>query len=112
MLCHSTLLQPILSLSRPSSPGVSPSLSATEAHNNNIITEDDEQIAEAPADRSASSLPAHFPPRGENDPAPTVESQGFVLYLGSLVAWVVYLFWSLCKDEWLVSMGIEWFPSR
>ncbi|KAM0787847.1 hypothetical protein ACM66B_003900 [Microbotryomycetes sp. NB124-2] len=115
-----TLLQPILSLSRPSSPGVSPSLSAIDANaslNGHKPLGEGPSLSplttsEAPADRSASSLPAHFPPRGENDPAPTVESQGFVLYIGSLVAWIAFLVWSLFKDEWLTWMGIEWFPSR
>ncbi|KAK4048025.1 hypothetical protein OIV83_005059 [Microbotryomycetes sp. JL201] len=112
-----TLLQPILSLSRPSSPGVSPSLSAIDAAHSAVRSSMDADLsplntAEAPVDRSASSLPAHFPPRGAEDPAPTVESQGFVLYIGSLVAWIAFLVWSLCKDEWLVWLGIEWFPSR
>ncbi|ORY92781.1 PIG-P-domain-containing protein, partial [Leucosporidium creatinivorum] len=50
--------------------------------------------------------------RASSDPAPTVESQGFVLYLGSLVAWIIFLVWSLCTDDWLQWMGIEWYPSR
>ncbi|KAK4053231.1 hypothetical protein OIO90_004005 [Microbotryomycetes sp. JL221] len=126
-----TLLQPILSLSRPSSPGVSPSLSAVDATTSPVLTTksqshvdltqqlqhqqqqlQQQQQTQTPADRSASSLPAHFPPRGENDPAPTVESQGFVLYIGSLVAWFCFLIWSLLKDEWLMWLGIEWYPSR
>lgn len=97
---HRTLLQPILSLSRPSSPG--PPSPGSEPP----------PPTEEPADRSASSLPAHFPPRAESDPAPTVESQGFVLYVGSLMAYVMFLVWSLCPDEWLERLGIEWYPSR
>ena len=100
----STLLQPILALSRPASPSASPSTSSGTFGPVSSIEE--------PADRSASSLPAQFPPRASTDPAPTVESQGFVLYLGSLVAWTVFLIWGLCPDEWLEWMGIEWYPSR
>ncbi|KAL8277342.1 hypothetical protein RQP46_010295 [Phenoliferia psychrophenolica] len=46
------------------------------------------------------------------NPAPTVESQGFVLYISSLVAWVAFLVWGLCPDETLDWIGIEWYPSR
>lgn len=114
-----TLLQPLLvSLSRPSSRPASPSRSPPPgspivnrflpAINQDYLT----ASSSIPADRSSSSLPAHFPPRTSNDPGPTVESQGFVLYVGSLVAWFGYLVWSLCKDEWLEAMGIAWYPSR
>lgn len=66
----------------------------------------------SPNDRSSSSLPAHFPPRKSSDPGPTVESQGFVLYLGSLVAWIGFLIWGLGSDDWLEGIGIKWYPSR
>lgn len=96
---HRTLLHPLLSLSRPPSPAFSPPASPTPP-------------LSVSADRSASSLPAHFPPRTPSDPAPTVESQGFVLYLSSLVAWVAFLVWGLCPDDWLEAAGIEWYPAR
>ncbi|KPV75564.1 uncharacterized protein RHOBADRAFT_9432, partial [Rhodotorula graminis WP1] len=46
------------------------------------------------------------------DPAPTVESQGFVLYVGSLVAYVAYLVWAFLPEPWLEAIGIEWYPAR
>lgn len=41
-----------------------------------------------------------------------MESQGFVLYLSSLVAWIAFLVWGLCPDEVLEWMGVLWYPSR
>ncbi|KAL8277333.1 hypothetical protein RQP46_010286 [Phenoliferia psychrophenolica] len=93
-----TLLSPLLSLSRPPTPPASPPTAF--------------KFLPATVDRSASSLPAHFPPRTPSDPAPTVESQGFALYISSLVAWVAFLVWGLCPDETLDWIGIEWYPSR
>ncbi|BGP40040.1 hypothetical protein JCM10449v2_003998 [Rhodotorula kratochvilovae] len=69
-------------------------------------------FAALPLDRSASSLPAQFPPREPTDPAPTVESQGFVLYIGSLVAYIAYLVWAFLPEEWLEAIGIDWYPAR
>lgn len=108
------LLRPVLrSLSRPSSPALSlvaprsPAPSSPTKGSPGLPFPDAEL-----ADRSASSLPAQFPPREPTDPAPTVESQGFVLYIGSLVAYVAYLVWAFLPEEWLEAIGIEWYPAR
>ncbi|KAM0752892.1 PIG-P-domain-containing protein [Meredithblackwellia eburnea MCA 4105] len=106
-----TLLQPLLSLSRPPSPASTP----PQTHNQSPIlnaSSSSATLIEQPSDRSATSLPAHFPPRNARDPGPSVESQGFVLYLTSLFAWITFLVWGLCPDEWLEWMGIEWYPAR
>lgn len=61
------------------------------------------------------SLPiptTEFPPRSVNNPNPTVESQGFVLYLLSGLLYGMYLVWSLCPEELLSKLGIDWYPSR
>ncbi|GAA5962043.1 hypothetical protein JCM8115_002896 [Rhodotorula mucilaginosa] len=126
------LFRPVLrSLSRPASPSVSRSTSSLDllhrtrdnssssdslpsvpARGEKSGTEPATIITSAPIDRSSSSLPAQFPPREPTDPAPTVESQGFVLYIGSLVAYVMYLVWAFLPEQWLVAIGIEWYPSR
>ncbi|GAA5824054.1 hypothetical protein JCM11251_001502 [Rhodosporidiobolus azoricus] len=101
-----TLLRPVLaSLTRPSSPLASPGPSSPTSSSPFL------QSA-APAQPAASSLPAHFPPREATDPAPTVESQGFVLYIGSLVAFFAYLVWAVLPGYWLEAVGIEWYPSQ
>ncbi|GAA5989472.1 hypothetical protein JCM10908_000489 [Rhodotorula pacifica] len=110
------LFRPVLrSLSRPASPSISPthSRSPTSSHQRaNHPPRTTSSLTSAPIDRSSSSLPAQFPPREPTDPAPTVESQGFVLYIGSLVAYGVYLVWAFWPEKWLVAIGIEWYPSR
>ncbi|GEM07252.1 phosphatidylinositol N-acetylglucosaminyltransferase subunit P [Rhodotorula toruloides] len=109
------LLRPVLqSLSRPSSPALSPVVPGTPAPSSPTKTLATvlPLLSEPPADRSASSLPAQFPPREPTDPAPTVESQGFVLYIGSHVAYCAYLVWAFLPEPWLEAIGIEWYPSR
>ncbi|BGP32049.1 hypothetical protein JCM10296v2_003828 [Rhodotorula toruloides] len=109
------LLRPVLqSLSRPSSPALSPVVPGTPAPSSPTKSHSvtSPLLSEPPADRSASSLPAQFPPREPTDPAPTVESQGFVLYIGSHVAYFAYLVWAFLPEPWLEAIGIEWYPSR
>ncbi|GAA6015367.1 hypothetical protein JCM10207_008964 [Rhodosporidiobolus poonsookiae] len=113
-----TLLRPVLaSLSRPASPAASP-LNPSSPVTSHPSTPPRghasfPSLADAePADCSASSLPAHFPPREPTDPAPPVESQGFVLYVGSLVAYVAYLAWAFLPGAWLEGIGVGWYPSQ
>ncbi|GAA5918165.1 hypothetical protein JCM1841_005283 [Sporobolomyces salmonicolor] len=117
-----TLLRPVIqSLSRPGSPsqprsspptqpsalpGPSAPLSPTHADAPTLF------VDPPSPERSHTSLPAQFPPREPTDPAPTVESQGFVLYIGSLVAYVVFLVWAFVPEEWLEWTGVEWYPMR
>ncbi|GAA5977818.1 hypothetical protein JCM11641_006082 [Rhodosporidiobolus odoratus] len=104
-----TLLRPVFdSLSRPSSPARRlPESILSAAHPPTRTSADVE-----PATPSASSLPAHFPPREPTDPAPTVESQGFVLYVGSLVAYIIYILWAFLPGSWLEWAGVGWYPSQ
>ncbi|CAG8589437.1 5980_t:CDS:10 [Ambispora leptoticha] len=43
---------------------------------------------------------------------PTYEYYGFVLYLASFIAFVIYLLWAYLPDEALISLGITYYPSR
>ncbi|CAG8489892.1 16021_t:CDS:2 [Funneliformis mosseae] len=43
---------------------------------------------------------------------PTYEYYGFVLYLSSFIAFVIYLLWAYLPDEILISLGITYFPDR
>ncbi|GAA5992119.1 hypothetical protein JCM5350_007018 [Sporobolomyces pararoseus] len=99
------LFHPVFrSLSRPSSPAPRRTLESSP----NLLQ--DSSLSET--QRATSSLPSHFPPRNPTDPAPTVESQGFLLYISSLLLYVLYLFWSFLPDRYLEKAGIEWYPSR
>ncbi|GAA6027128.1 hypothetical protein JCM8097_002414 [Rhodosporidiobolus ruineniae] len=125
-----TLLRPVLqSLSRSSTPAASPlapsspvdspfagtpplSRPSPACQHPLLPSLPRDASAEPTADRSSTSLPAHFPPRAPTDPAPTVESQGFVLYIGSAVAYAAYLLWAFVPGAWLERAGIEWYPSQ
>ncbi|GAA6024773.1 hypothetical protein JCM8202_001255 [Rhodotorula sphaerocarpa] len=113
------LFRPVLkSLSRPATPAQSPlsgRSSASQSYSSSDATSlgaPANPLTAAQIDRSSSSIPAQFPPREPTDPAPTAESQGFVLYIGSLVAYALYLVWAFLPDQALVTIGIEWYPSR
>ncbi|GAA5877089.1 hypothetical protein JCM3774_002838 [Rhodotorula dairenensis] len=115
------LFRPVLrSLSRPASPSISPTHTRHPSASQHSSQREEvprptataTSLTSAPIDRSSSSLPAQFPPREPTDPAPTVESQGFVLYIGSLVAYGLYLAWAFLPERCLVAIGIEWYPSR
>ncbi|CAG8451288.1 7893_t:CDS:2 [Funneliformis caledonium] len=43
---------------------------------------------------------------------PTYEYYGFVLYLSSFIAFVIYLLWAYLPDEILISLGITYYPDR
>ncbi|RHZ50274.1 hypothetical protein Glove_502g17 [Diversispora epigaea] len=43
---------------------------------------------------------------------PTYEYYGFVLYLLSFIAFVIYLLWAYLPDDVLESMGITYYPHR
>lgn len=116
---YSALFRPVLkSLSRPATPAQSPlsgRSSASQSYSSSDATSlgaPANPLTAAQIDRSSSSIPAQFPPREPTDPAPTAESQGFVLYIGSLVAYALYLVWAFLPDQALVTIGIEWYPSR
>ncbi|GAA6023651.1 hypothetical protein JCM11491_006186 [Sporobolomyces phaffii] len=59
-----------------------------------------------PRSTSSSSVAA------ESDPAPSVESQGFLLYVASAVAYGVYLVWSLAPADFLARAGVAWHPAK
>ncbi|KAI8926924.1 PIG-P-domain-containing protein [Entophlyctis helioformis] len=45
-------------------------------------------------------------------PSTTREYYGFVLYLSSIVAFIVYIIWAVFPDKGLRSIGITYYPSR
>ncbi|KXN86524.1 Phosphatidylinositol N-acetylglucosaminyltransferase subunit P [Leucoagaricus sp. SymC.cos] len=40
------------------------------------------------------------------------EFYGFVAWASTSVLFVVYILWALLPDEWIVAMGVEWYPNR
>ncbi|GAA5883515.1 hypothetical protein JCM16303_005458 [Sporobolomyces ruberrimus] len=103
------LFHPVLrSLSRPSSPSPHRPSSPNLPDPTSLA---DSEPAQA-SSRAQTSLPSHFPPRNPTDPAPTIESQGFLLYISSLLFYLLYLAWSIFPDQVLERIGLEWYPSR
>lgn len=45
-------------------------------------------------------------------PQKASEKYGFVVYVGSLIAWYLFIFWSLTPDRYIKALGIEWYPNR
>jgi phosphatidylinositol glycan class P protein len=45
-------------------------------------------------------------------PQKASEKYGFVVYVGSLIAWYLFLFWSFTPDRYIKALGIEWYPDR
>lgn len=45
-------------------------------------------------------------------PQKASEKYGFVIYVGSLIAWYLFLFWSFTPDRFIKAIGIEWYPNR
>ncbi|KAI9481493.1 MAG: PIG-P-domain-containing protein [Benjaminiella poitrasii] len=52
------------------------------------------------------------PPVAITNKTPAYEYYGFVMYLSSFVAFVIYLIWSYVPDEILHRLGITYYPNR
>ena len=50
------------------------------------------------------------PPREHRSRAP--EFYGFVALSSTSVLFVVYILWALLPDEYIVWLGVKWYPSR
>ena len=55
---------------------------------------------------------ASFPPRAPTHTGRAPEFYGFVAWVTTSIAWVLFLLWALIPDEWIHWTGIHWYPSR
>ncbi|KAI9846746.1 MAG: hypothetical protein M1838_001153 [Thelocarpon superellum] len=92
-----SLLRPTFSTtnSRPTTPDSS-----------DVETPNDTEAAVAKSARSATTVPRVSPK------VPTYEYYGFVLYLVSSIAFVMYLLWAYLPSPFLHQLGIHYYPDR
>ncbi|KDQ58662.1 hypothetical protein JAAARDRAFT_128781 [Jaapia argillacea MUCL 33604] len=72
-------------------------------------------------DGSSSPPPPTSPtsPLAQYPPLPPLQNKslapefyGFATLISTYLLFVVYLLWALLPDEWIVWLGVEWYPSR
>ncbi|KAJ5382034.1 Meiotically protein [Penicillium cataractarum] len=92
-----SLLRPPFSTttSRPTTPDSS-----------DVETPNDTEAAVAKSARRATTVPRASPK------VPTYEYYGFVLYLASSLAFLIYLLWSYLPSPFLHQLGIYYYPNR
>lgn len=92
-----SLLRPPFSTttSRPTTPDSS-----------DVETTNDTEAAVAKSARQATTVPRASPK------VPTYEYYGFVLYLASSLAFLIYLLWSYLPSPFLHQLGIYYYPNR
>jgi phosphatidylinositol glycan class P protein len=55
---------------------------------------------------------ASFPPEPDGYRSRAPEFYGFVAWTSTTIAFVLYLLWALLPDEYIVWLGVKWYPSR
>jgi phosphatidylinositol glycan class P protein len=56
---------------------------------------------------------ASFPPEPPDEHRSRApEFYGFVAWTSTSVLFVLYVLWALLPDEYIVWLGVEWYPSR
>ncbi|KAG7094255.1 hypothetical protein E1B28_007859 [Marasmius oreades] len=58
----------------------------------------------------STATPYHATPRDNRSRAP--EFYGFVAWASTSFLFVVYLLWALLPDEYILWLGIDWYPNR
>ncbi|KAL8804662.1 MAG: hypothetical protein Q9223_005722 [Gallowayella weberi] len=94
----------LTSLLRPSFSATTSRPTTPDSSEND--TPNDTEAAVAKSARTATTVPRASPK------VPTYEYYGFVLYLMSSLAFVVYLLWSYLPSPFLHQLGIHYYPNR
>ncbi|KAI5122244.1 hypothetical protein M0805_007109 [Coniferiporia weirii] len=55
---------------------------------------------------------APYPPNPAQLKSRAPEFYGFVAWTSTYALFVLYVLWAVFPDEWIVWLGIEWYPSR
>ena len=51
-----------------------------------------------------------LPPAESRSRAP--EFYGFVTWAGTYLLFVLYFLWAILPDEWIIWLGVSWYPNR
>lgn len=78
----------------------------TTPDSSDVDTPNDTEAAVAHSARRANPLPPTAPQ------VPTYEYYGFVLYLASSLAFLIYILWSYLPSPFLHALGITYYPNR
>jgi hypothetical protein len=78
----------------------------TTPDSSDVETPNDTEAAVAHSARRANPVPPTSPK------VPTYEYYGFVLYLASTLAFIIYLLWSYLPSPFLHALGITYYPNR
>ncbi|RMZ75628.1 hypothetical protein DV738_g5402, partial [Chaetothyriales sp. CBS 135597] len=99
--------QPLLSKSSSNGSGNGHiSQTQLQASHSDVETPLDTEAAVAQSARRAHPLPPTSPK------VPTYEYYGFVLYLASSLAFLIYILWSYLPSPFLHALGITYYPNR
>ena len=63
-----------------------------------------------PIDPGSVGAAAPWPPPEHRSRA--AEFYGFVAWTTTYILFVVYILWALLPDEWIVNLGVTWYPNR
>lgn len=85
-------------LQPPTSPPVAASVTTTSRRRGSIV------------DSVATALSSQWPPPETRSRAP--EFYGFVAWCSTYILLVVYLLWAILPDEWIIHLGVTWYPNR
>ncbi|KAF7980542.1 hypothetical protein HWV62_37683 [Athelia sp. TMB] len=61
---------------------------------------------------SPTSPVAAFPPLPIEHRSRAPEFYGFVAWTSTYILFVLYLLWAILPDEYIVWLGVDWYPSR
>ena len=88
----------------------------SESHQASLL--DESALLSPSSAELPSALPSSASPASASGLGPSAsttkssEKYGFVVYVGSLVGWYVYLVWAFTPDKYLRWLGLEWYPNR
>ena len=58
------------------------------------------------------TAPSSWPPEPEERRSRAPEFYGFVAWTTTYLLFVLYILWALLPDEWIVWLGVTWYPNR